>query len=150
MNINIRLASLEDIPSISKCFDFAKNKMRGDGNMNQWALGYPISETSLDIAKKQCYVVTNDNKVVLPLPVPPQIIIFNRAFIQLSKNKAISGVNVPPLKKSSILANSSLNLRIVITGPFNDTGGIIAFNLDPSLSLASTIGLAVSIVLPNG
>ena len=64
MNINIRLAVLEDIPSISKCFTYAKNKMRGDGNMNQWALGYPISETPLDIAKKQCYVVTSDNKVV--------------------------------------------------------------------------------------
>ena len=37
-----------------------------------------------------------------------------------------------------------------IIGYANDKGGIIAFNLEPSLSLASTIGLAVSIVLPRG
>ena len=30
------------------------------------------------------------------------------------------------------------------------SGGIIAFNLEPSSSLASTIGLLASIVLPNG
>ena len=46
--------------------------------------------------------------------------------------------------------NSLENFLIVNTGPFKDNGGITAFNLEPSGSLASTIGLPESIVLPIG
>ena len=88
--------------------------------------------------------------VVLPDPVPPHTKIFKRDLTQASKNKAISFVIVPLRSKSSILFKSSLNLRIVKIGPFNDKGGIIAFILEPSLSLASTIGLEESMVLPRG
>ena len=90
------------------------------------------------------------NIVVLPDPVPPQTIIFILAFTQASKNKAISLVNVPFDKRSLILFKFSLNLRIVITGPFKDSGGIIALTRDPSGNLESTIGFVTSIVLPKG
>ena len=88
--------------------------------------------------------------VVFPLPVPPQIIMFSFASTHASKNLAIYGVSAPVLKKSSMFANSSLNLRIVKTGPFKESGGITALSLEPSTSLASTIGFAVSMVLPSG
>ena len=88
--------------------------------------------------------------VVLPEPVPPHTKIFSFDLTQASKKIAISRVIVPFLSKSSILFKSFLNLRIVKTGPFKDKGGIIALILDPSLSLASTIGRLESIVLPSG
>ena len=90
------------------------------------------------------------NSVVFPAPVPPTIRMFNLAWTQASKNLAMYGVRVPVLRKSSIVASSGLNFLIVRTGPFNDSGGRTAFNLEPSWSLASTIGWAVSIVLPSG
>ena len=88
--------------------------------------------------------------VVLPVPVPPEIIIFTFACTQASKNLAISLVKDPFNNNSSIPSNSLANFLIVKTGPLKDNGGIMAFNLEPSLSLASTIGLAASIVLPKG
>jgi acyl-CoA synthetase (AMP-forming)/AMP-acid ligase II len=59
-------------------------------------------------------------------------------------------VIVPILSKSSIVSILLENFLIVTTGPVSDNGGIIALSLDPSLSLASTIGLEASIVLPKG
>ena len=88
--------------------------------------------------------------VVLPLPVPPHTIIFNLPLTAPSKKIAISLVKLPTLKKSSILVIFLLNLRIVITGPLTDNGGITALILDPSFNLESTIGLEESIVLPWG
>ena len=51
---------------------------------------------------------------------------------------------------SSALVISFLNLRMVITGPFVDKGGITALIREPSLSLESTIGFVASMVLPIG
>lgn len=64
--MDIRLATLSDLPQIKEVFDIAKNKMKEDGNSLQWNNSdYPFCHTEEDINKKQCYVVTNDkNKVV--------------------------------------------------------------------------------------
>ena len=84
------------------------------------------------------------------MPVPPDIIIFSFASTATSRNLAIFTVKLPRRSKSSIVSNFLLNFLIVKIGPFKLRGGITAFSLEPSLSLASTIGLAESMVLPNG
>ena len=43
-----------------------------------------------------------------------------------------------------------MNLRIVMQGPFNAIGGMIALTLEPSFNLASTAGELSSIRLPRG
>ena len=112
------------------------------------------------VTEKSWFIVRNTPKVTgflgssgkgaKPVPVPPDIIMLNLALTQASKNIAISAVKVPILSKSSILSILLENFLIVIIGPVKDNGGIIALSLEPSLSLASTIGLDASIVLPNG
>jgi hypothetical protein len=88
--------------------------------------------------------------VVFPEPVPPDTTIFSLDLTAPCKNSTIVGVKVPKFIRSSAVKGSLENLRMVIHGPTKETGGITAFTLDPSGSLASTIGLASSIRLPIG
>ena len=90
------------------------------------------------------------SNVVFPVPVPPEIIILSFDLTAASKKVAILAVRVPFVSSASILSKLVENFLIVITGFLIASGGIIAFNLEPSSSLASTIGLLASIVLPNG
>lgn len=62
--INIRLASLDDIPSLERVFLIAKKKMRNDGNFLQWTEpDYPICYTYKDIEKGTCYVIEIDHEI---------------------------------------------------------------------------------------
>ena len=88
--------------------------------------------------------------VVLPEPVPPDTIIFKRAFTQASRNSAISSLNVPKPTKLSMESGFFVNLRIVTQGPISDNGGTMALTREPSARRASTRGDASSIRLPKG
>ena len=80
------------------------------------------------------------SSVVLPEPVPPLMTIFRRAFMAPSRNMTISGVNAPNLRRSSRVSGLEPKRRIVSDGPSSASGGMIAFNREPSGSRASTIG----------
>ena len=62
--INIRLATINDIPSLERVFLAAKKKMREDGNLYQWTeVDYPICYTYKDLEKGTCYVIEEDNEI---------------------------------------------------------------------------------------
>ena len=62
-NVNIRLATYNDLDEIRNIFLVAKSKMVSDGNLEQWKdIEYPFCYTKEDIDKGQCYVIENDNK----------------------------------------------------------------------------------------
>ena len=90
------------------------------------------------------------NVVVLPEPVPPDTIIFRRAFTQARRNSAISSLRVPKLIRSFTERGSFVNLRIVTQGPIRDNGGTMAFTREPSDRRASTSGDDSSIRRPRG
>ena len=77
--------------------------------------------------------------VVLPDPVPPVTSMFNRARTHSPRNSPISGEIVPRPIRSGMVSRRWANLRIVIAGPFSESGGMMAFTRDPSGSRASTI-----------
>ena len=60
--MNIRNATVADIPEIMRICDSARNYMRANGNKAQWINGYPSEELWRDdIAKKQCFVCEEKN-----------------------------------------------------------------------------------------
>ena len=62
-NVNIRLATYDDLEEIRNIFLVAKTRMVSDGNLEQWKdIDYPFCYTKEDIDKGQCYVIENDNK----------------------------------------------------------------------------------------
>ena len=88
--------------------------------------------------------------VVLPLPVPPDINRLYFALTAFSRNAATSVLTEPSSINFSMVRGISKNLRTVIIGPFNATGGRIIHTLEPSASLVSTIGTeAFTILLDN-
>ena len=82
--------------------------------------------------------------VVFPELVPPDIIAFADLTPSPSKhshrNAASSIEIVFEFIKSMIVNGSFLNFLMVSDGPSADTGGIVAFILEPSISLPSNIG----------
>lgn len=84
------------------------------------------------------------NVVVLPELVPPDIIALADLTPSPSKhnqkNAASSRDMVFELMRSITVRGSFLNLRIVSEGPSAETGGIVAFILEPSFNLPSRIG----------
>ena len=84
------------------------------------------------------------NVVVFPELVPPEIIAFAdltpNPSMHNQKNAANSIEIVFEFIKSIMVRGSFLNLRIVSDGPSAETGGIVAFILEPSRSLPSRIG----------
>jgi hypothetical protein len=80
------------------------------------------------------------SSVVLPVPVPPEMMMLSLASTQAFSSSAISGVSVPKRMRSPTLRGSLANLRIVSDEPLNARGGMIAFTRDPSSSRASTSG----------
>ena len=78
--------------------------------------------------------------VVLPEPVPPEISMFSWALMQRWRNSTVSWLSVPSLIMSSSVSRLRLNLRIVISGPLSESGGITALTRLPSGRRASTIG----------
>ena len=60
--MDIRNATVADIPEIMRICDSARNYMRANGNKAQWINGYPSKQLWLDdIAKKQCFVCEEKN-----------------------------------------------------------------------------------------
>src|SRR3990167_4975872 len=90
------------------------------------------------------------NVVVLPEPVPPEIIILRCCSTQVLRNFAISIDKLSYFSKSCMYRFFFANLRIVTVGPFSAKGGIIALTREPSGKRASTIGELSSIRRPNG
>ena len=80
------------------------------------------------------------SSVVLPEPVPPEISMFSWAWMQRWRNSTVSWLSVPSLIMSSSVSRWRLNLRIVISGPLSESGGITALTRLPSGRRASTIG----------
>src|SRR5205814_4078844 len=78
--------------------------------------------------------------VVLPEPVPPEMMMFNRAFMAPSISASISGVNALKRSRSCLVSGRAPNIRIVTTGPSSARGGMIALKREPSGRRASTIG----------
>ena len=88
--------------------------------------------------------------VVLPEPVPPETKMLRRASTQARRKSNISAVAVPKPMRSSTVNGWAENLRIVMTGPTSDSGGMIALTREPSGRRASTRGLVWSIRRPMG
>src|SRR6266581_2107896 len=78
--------------------------------------------------------------VVFPDPVPPQTTMFMRARTQMDNSSMTAGVTDRAAMRSSGANGRSANLRMVMTGPQSERGGMIAFTREPSWSRASTKG----------
>lgn len=63
--MEIRKATLQDLPVILAIYDAARTYMRANGNMHQWINGYP-SEAVVkdDIAKENCHVCIEDGEII--------------------------------------------------------------------------------------
>ena len=72
----IRLAQKYDVSSILRVLDAARGIMRADGNLTQWANGYPAEQDILaDIEQKIGYVLEKDGEIgayfaLMPSPEP--------------------------------------------------------------------------------
>ena len=61
----VRPASTEDVPRLMELFRQARETMREDGNLTQWAGEYPSSEVVLeDIRLRRCFVIEENGSVV--------------------------------------------------------------------------------------
>ena len=80
---NIRLATLLDVDAIMPVISAAKQTMRRNGNMHQWADSYPSAgAVECDISSGGGYVITENNEIVgyfamLPSPEPTYDVIYN-------------------------------------------------------------------------
>ena len=110
--------------------------------------GIPVicsSALSSMVIIRSSFGIKSDNtfrKVVFPDPVPPLIKMFYFAFTAWI---SIVGASFPIEPVSIIVSIVILlfgNFLIVTIGPLSATGGSTTFTLDPSSSLASTIGVA--------
>ena len=88
--------------------------------------------------------------VVLPEPVPPEMMMFSFACTQARKNSASSFVSAPVATRSLNVILSARNFRMVIVGLFGATGGMITLTREPSARRASTIGDDSSTRRPSG
>ena len=75
---------------------------------------------------------------------------FRRASTQARRKSNISAVAVPNRIRSSTVKGVAENLRMVMTGPTNESGGMMALTREPSGRRASTIGLDSSTRRPSG
>ena len=101
--------------------------------------------SSLGIKEESTFSV-----VVLPEPVPPETKTFRRASTQALRKSNISGVAVPKRMRSSTVKGLAANLRMVMTGPTSESGGMMALTREPSVRRASTMGLDSSTRRPMG
>ena len=85
--MTIRRAIAPDIQAIMTVLEAAKGIMRADGNMHQWADGYPSTQVIQDdIDKQQGYVLEEDSRVVgyftfMPSPEPTYSTIYGGAWL---------------------------------------------------------------------
>ena len=82
----IRPATSEDVPRIMDIFAAARTFMRRNGNMTQWAGGYPNEDiVREDIALGECFCIEQDGKVgavftLLSRPDPTYSVIYDGAW----------------------------------------------------------------------
>ncbi|MCR5820856.1 MAG: N-acetyltransferase [Bacteroidaceae bacterium] len=87
MNRVIREARAADISDIMEVIDAAKTIMRQDGNMHQWAEGYPSEAVIMaDMSKRAGFVVEHQGRIVayfafLPSPEPTYDRIYDGAWL---------------------------------------------------------------------
>ena len=103
---------------------------------SMWA-SFNSAESSMVITRSSGGI-----KVVFPAPVPPLTKILYRAAASIFKRSAASLVTLPYSRSRSMVIGSG-NFRIVRIGPFSATGSSTTWTLEPSSSLASTMGDAV-------
>ena len=80
------------------------------------------------------------SSVVLPVPVPPETMMFSFALTHALSSSAIAGVRVPKRIRSCTVSGILLNFRMVREEPPTASGGMIALTRDPSSRRASTSG----------
>ncbi|MNM80134.1 hypothetical protein D3C81_920850 [compost metagenome] len=90
------------------------------------------------------------SSVVLPEPVPPLTTMFRRSLTAMIRNSSIGGFSEPNVSRSSPCSLRLENLRMLMLGPRNATGGMIALTREPSFKRASTIGELSSMRRPSG
>ncbi len=88
--------------------------------------------------------------VVLPVPVPPEMIMFNLASTHALMKVTYSSMNVPIFTMSSTVNGMRANFRIVNVGPASASGGMITLTREPSGKRASTYGEVSSTRRPSG
>ena len=86
----------------------------------------------------------------MPEPVPPLMKMFFLPTTHFSRRFLICSLSDPYPIRFSMVSGTFENLRIVIQGPLRASGGIMAFTLEPSFSLASTSGELSSMRRPRG
>ncbi len=89
------------------------------------------------------------SSVVLPVPVPPDTMMFSLARTQAFSSSAISGVRVPKSIRLRTVSGTLLNFRMVSEEPPTASGGMTALTRDPSSRRASTSGDDSSIRRPT-
>ena len=89
------------------------------------------------------------SRVVLPLPVPPEMMMLTRALMHAGRKSTISGVIALFAIRSLASSGRTPNRRIESNVPSSASGGMIALTRLPSASRASTIGLVSSTRRPT-
>ena len=83
----IRVASAADMPRIMDLIDMARVTMRANGNMHQWANGYPDEAAMLaDISRGVCYLIVENGCAVatfsmIPGPDPTYAVIYDGKWV---------------------------------------------------------------------
>lgn len=83
----IRKATEADVPRIMALIDMARTTMRANGNMHQWANGYPDEAAMLaDIGRGVCYLIEYDGCVeatfsMIDGPDPTYAVIYDGAWV---------------------------------------------------------------------
>ncbi len=89
------------------------------------------------------------SSVVLPAPVPPEMMMFRRAFTAASSSSIMPGVMARRSTRSAGISLSVLKRRIESSGPSMASGAMMALTREPSLSRASTMGVDSSMRRPT-
>ena len=119
----------------------------------QWAWSSCSSAASSMVMIRSCGRMEAErifSRVVLPDPVPPEMMIFLRAFTMVSRKTAMRSSSEPKPKRSCIPYFSRVNFRIDSMAPFRDSGGMMALTREPSGRRASTMGVDSSMRRPRG
>ena len=84
LHLIIRLATMDDLPTVLRLRDQARDIMRSYGNTFQWPDGYPPDERfAKDIELGACHLISNENDetvatfTLLPSPEPTYDIIYD-------------------------------------------------------------------------
>ena len=118
-----------------------------------WRCRSISSAASSIVTMRSCREMKLDStlsSVVLPAPVPPEMMMFSRhADAPPSGTSSIGSVSDLRSTRSWAPSRSVRNRRIDSTGPSSASGGMMALTREPSSRRASTIGLDSSMRRPT-